>query len=299
MAYLDSSAEGGTLASAKPASSTNILKEGASANEYTRFCNFLEKHSGIVLGVNKEYLVTNRLRLILEENDLGSLGELLDIIQSSGKSTLYLKVIDAMTTNETLWFRDGHPFEILSEVVLPELFSSSASRPRIWSAASSTGQEAYSISITISEFIKRKSKALSQNADIVATDISQTALQQAKEGVYDVYEITRGLSENHQRQYFDREDQHLRLKSEIKQRVRFQQLNLLQGYSTLGSFDVIFCRNVLIYFSDEVKSDILSRMAKTLRLGGYLFLGGSEPIANYSDQFEMLRCKQGVVYRLK
>ncbi|MFK8068484.1 MAG: protein-glutamate O-methyltransferase CheR [Gammaproteobacteria bacterium] len=299
MAYLDSSTESWVLASTKPADSVDVLKGSISSSEYTHFCSFLEKNSGIVLGQNKEYLVTNRLRVILEDGGFKSLGELLGVIESRGKSTLYTKVIDAMTTNETLWFRDKHPFEILRDVILPELSSSSAHQLRIWSAASSTGQEAYSISITINEFLQKKSGSLPKNVEIVATDISQNALQHAKEGIYDPYEVTRGLSENHQRQYFDREGQQLRLKPEIKQSVRFQQLNLLESYSGLGNFDVIFCRNVLIYFSDKIKSEILSRMAKALKPGGYLFLGGSEPIANYSDQFEMVRCKQGVVYRSK
>ena len=291
----------GTLSSARTTSVASSDQD-ISAADYARFCTFLENNSGIILGQNKEYLVKNRLRSILEETREKTLSELLNILESGRSTALRSRVIDAMTTNETLWFRDAHPFEILKDTVFPELSTElrGQSRPiKVWSAASSTGQEAYSISITVNEFLKRNLGSLPQNVEIVGTDISQAAVQQAKEGVYDEYEIVRGLSEQYQRQYFEQDGHKRRIVSEIKQRVRFQELNLLQSYSLLGQFDIIFCRNVLIYFSNEIKEDILSRMARSLKPGGYLFLGGSEPIANYSDAFDMVRCKQGVVYRLK
>ncbi len=289
----------GTLASASPLDQES---RPISAIDYERFCRFLEKRSGIVLGANKEYLVKNRLRSLLEETREKSFSELLDVLESGTQRALEARVIDAMTTNETLWFRDVHPFEILSDRILPELAENSRERfrpIRIWSAASSTGQEAYSISITIHEFQKRHPGTLPQGVEIVATDISQSAIQQAREAVYGEYEIIRGLSDEYQRQYFIDEGHQRRVIPEIRNRVRFQEMNLLQSYSLLGQFEVIFCRNVLIYFSNDVKADILSRMAKALKPGGYLFLGGSEPIANYSDEFEMIRGKQGVVYKLK
>lgn len=292
----------GTLSSARPNTVSANSDLDISAADYVRFCTFLENSSGILLGQNKDYLVKNRLRSILEETREKSFSELLNVLESGSQSTLRSRVIDAMTTNETLWFRDTHPFKILKETIFPELSGElrGQSRPiRIWSAASSTGQEAYSISIITNEFMKRNPGSLSQNIEIVGTDISQAALQQAKEGVYDEYEIVRGLSDQHQQQYFKPDGQKRRIVPEIKKRVRFQELNLLQSYSLLGQFDIIFCRNVLIYFSNDVKADILSRMARSLKPGGYLFLGGSEPIASYSDAFDMVRCKQGVVYRLK
>ncbi len=290
----------GTLASAR--STTVSPDQEISAADYARFCTFLEKSSGIILGQNKEYLVKNRLRSLLEETREKTLSALLDVLENGHQNALRSRVIDAMTTNETLWFRDIYPFEILKETILPELSDKLRGQHgplRIWSAASSTGQEAYSISISVNEFLNQSPGSLPQNVEIVGTDISQAAIEQAKEGVYDEYEILRGLSEQHQRQYFEQDGPKRRIVTEIKQRVRFQELNLLQSYSLLGQFDIIFCRNVLIYFSNEVKSDILSRMARSLKPGGYLFLGGSEPIANYSDEFDMIRCQQGVVYRLK
>ncbi len=291
-------------ASISTRSSTAVASsdQNISTADYARFCAFLEKSSGILLGQNKEYLVKNRLRRILEETRENSLNELLNVLERGSQIALRARVIDAMTTNETLWFRDAHPFEILKETIFPELSSALKGqlRPiRIWSAASSTGQEAYSISITANEFIKRNPGSLMQKIEVVGTDISQAAIQQAKDGVYDKHEIVRGLNDQLQRQYFEQDGQKRRILPEIKKRVRFQELNLLQSYSLLGQFDIIFCRNVLIYFSNDVKSDILSRMAKSLKPGGYLFLGGSESIVNYSDAYDMVRCKQGVVYRLK
>lgn len=288
--------DSGILSSAR---STSLNQIEISIADYSRFCSFLEKHSGILLGENKQYLVKNRLRTIFEEANGKSLGQLIDCFERGELSQLRARVIDLMTTNETLWFRDSHPFEILKEVILPE-YAIKQTRPlRIWSAASSTGQEAYSISITVTEYLKRNPGSFPHQIEVVATDISQTAIKQAKEGRYDNYEIIRGLNTQFQQQYFVQDGDKRRIVDAIKQRVRFQPLNLLQSYSLLGQFDVIFCRNVLIYFSNKVKSDILSRMARSLKPGGYLFLGGSEPIANYSDDYEMIRCKQGVVYRLK
>lgn len=295
-----------TLSSARtPAGSVKGADQEISAADYTRFCTFLEKSSGILLGQNKEYLVKNRLRKILEETREQTFGELLNVLENGAHHALRSRVIDAMTTNETLWFRDIYPFEILNELILPEFTGSTRgqSRPvRIWSAASSTGQEAYSISIIINEYLARNPGALPHNVEIIATDISPSAINQAKQGIYDNYEIVRGLNDQYQQQYFirdERDENKLRIKEDLKQRVRFQELNLLDSYALLGQFEVIFCRNVLIYFSNDIKADILSRMARSLKPGGYLFLGGSEPIANYSDKFDMIRCKQGVVYQLK
>lgn len=270
-----------------------------SSSDYERFCNFLEEHSGIVLGQSKEYLLINRLRNILDNARESSFSELLTVLEGRRNRTLHTRVIDAMTTNETLWFRDKYPFEILKDTLLSEL-SKSGSRPvRFWSAASSTGQEAYSISITIKEYLAKNPGGLPQGYEIVATDLSETALQQAREGSYEKYDVVRGLTGYYQDKYFSADGDKQKICDEIKSKARFQQSNLLQSYSLLGQFDVIFCRNVLIYFSNDVKSDILSRMAKSLKPDGYLFLGGPETINNYSDAFEMVRCKQGVVYRLK
>lgn len=271
------------------------------ADEYRRFCAYLEKYSGIVLGENKEYLITSRLRPVLDHFKIDSFTTLLKQLEQGFPHDLKGRVIDAMTTNETLWFRDSHPFEILTQIILPQLAQNrDHTKPlRIWSAASSTGQEAYSISITLKEYLAKNPGIFSTAYEIVGTDICRRAIMQAKAGRYAHHEIARGLSTYHQQRYFQRVGDASVVNTSIRDHVRCQEMNLLQSYSLLGTFDVIFLRNVLIYFSNELKTDILNRMTRALRPGGYLFLGGSEPIANYSDQFDMIRCPQGVVYQLK
>lgn len=284
------------------ASSANTIASPlrVSPEEYKRFCTYLEKHSGIVLGENKEYLILSRLRAVQEDFKLGSFAEILRDLEMGSSRELKIRVIDAMTTNETLWFRDSHPFDILTQHILPEIAPRVGRRPlRIWSAAASTGQEAYSISITLKEYQSKHPGAFPTDYEILATDLCRRAVTQAKAGRYAHYEIARGLSDYQQKRYFKRIEDVSVVNDQIKHHVRFQELNLLQSYNLLGQFDVIFLRNVLIYFSNELKTDILKRMTRALHPGGYLFLGGSEPIANYSDDFEMIRCPQGVVYQLK
>lgn len=269
-----------------------------SAADYERFCRFLEKASGITLGENKDYLIRSRLSRIIQEFGLPGLGELVTRLENNSLPGLRARIIDAMTTNETLWFRDVHPFEVFQEEVLPA-FSGPRNQPvRIWSAACSSGQEPYSISMVINEYQERFPGRLPAGAQIVATDISPTMLKQARAGVYDEMELARGLGPERRRKFFTHANGVATVRDDIRRRVQFMELNLLQSYALLGLFDVIFCRNVLIYFSQENKRDILARMAKSLRPGGFLFLGGSEPIANYSREFEMVRCTRGVVYRL-
>jgi chemotaxis protein methyltransferase CheR len=212
------------------------------------------------------------------------------------------RVIEAMTTNETFWFRDSHPFTILSDQVLPDYMKRKQRTLRLWSAACSTGQEPYSISIAVQEFLARNPGAFS-DIQITATDISPSVLEEAKTGCYDAMAVARGLPTGIKSRYLQRDTRHWeerwQLRDDVRRRVCFTRANLLASYSALGRFEVIFCRNVLIYFSADSKIDILRRMADCLNPGGYLFLGASEAITQYSDAFEMLRCNPGVVYRKK
>jgi len=266
--------------------------------EYTRFCRFLEEVCGITLGEGKAYLVRSRLARIQREEGTETLGELIDKLEKTRSQALKVRIIDAMTTNETLWFRDSHPFDTLKDDLLPEI-SRRQSGVRIWSAACSTGQEPYSISMTVHEYLEKNPGRLPAGVEIIATDISPTALNQAREGRYDRLEIARGLTAERRTKYFVQEGDKLRIRDDIRKRVTFREINLLQSYVGLGRMDIVFCRNVLIYFSNDNKREILARIARVLRPGGYLFLGGSEPMANYSDAFEMVRCQRGVIYRLK
>jgi chemotaxis protein methyltransferase CheR len=271
--------------------------------EYEDFRQFLEDACGILLGENKHYLVQSRLGKVVSDSGVVSLGDLVgQLRRERAGGALRERVIEAMTTNETFWFRDSHPFTILSGQVLPDYIKRRQRTLRLWSAACSTGQEPYSISIAIQEFLARNPGAFS-DIQITATDISPAVLEEAKIGYYDAMAVARGLPAEIKSRYFQRDTKHWeerwQLRDDVRRRVRFMRANLLSSYSMLGRFDVIFCRNVLIYFSAESKIDILRRMAECLNPGGYLFLGASEAITQYSNAFDMLRCSPGVVYRKK
>jgi chemotaxis protein methyltransferase CheR len=268
-----------------------------SPSEYDKFKQKLEQYCGITLGENKEYLITSRLRRLFENEKLASLSELTNAMDSNSK--LKGLVVDAMTTNETLWFRDDHPFKIFREKLLPEL--AKTRRPlRIWSAACSTGQEPYSLSIAIEEFKRANPGALLGDVEIIATDISPTALAIAKEGVYPQLSLKRGLGDVHLRQYFKQQaEDEWKINDEIKRRIDFRSLNLQTNYSLLGKFDIVFCRNVLIYFSADFKMDILKRIHGTLKDDGHLFVGASEAVSNLSNFYKMQQFNPGISYQAK
>ena len=267
-------------------------------NEYLAFCDYLEKSSGITLGNNKAYLVKNRLHPILEAHGVHTLTDAMKKIQSGNDPKLKLEIIDAMTTNETSWFRDQYPFEYLNDELLPKLTGKRMTTPRIWSAACSYGHEAYSMSIVIEEFLMKNPGAFPMGIQIVATDISSKVIKSAAAAEFDRLSIARGLSEERKKKYFKSiGNETYKLNERIRSRVRFQNLNLLESYATLGKFDIIFCRNVLIYFSNENKSSIMEKFAKSLNHDGVLILGASETVTNYSKAFEMVKCPRGIVYR--
>ncbi len=271
-----------------------------SDTDYDAFRKILEDACGIVLGENKHYLVTSRLNRLSEELSYSSLSEMLDKLQKGGDAKLKARIVDAMTTNETSWFRDRYPFEMLKNSLLSELGKQKVNPLRIWSAASSTGQEIYTISMTIHEFKQANPGVLNGRVEIVGTDISPTVIKIAQGAKYDELSMGRGLSDERRHRFFiDNKDGGWTVKPEVRMGTRFTELNLLNSYTLLGKFDIIFCRNVLIYFSSELKTDILERMAQVLKPGGLLFLGGSESPTGYSKAYEMVRYPEGVVYRLR
>jgi chemotaxis protein methyltransferase CheR len=275
------------------------MSSSISKEEYESFRAFLESACGITLGDNKHYLIASRLSALLAEYHIPSLGALIDRLQKERRSELYGRIVDAMTTNETLWFRDAFPFEILKQVVLPEQSKARVPTVRIWSAACSSGQEPYSISMIVDEYQRANPGALANNTQIIATDLSPSMLELARAGLYDAAAMARGVSDERRRQFFAERHGRWQLREELRRRVTFREHNLMQGFESLGKFQVIFCRNVLIYFSADLKRDILARFAAALQPGGYLFLGAAEAITGYSDVFEMQRLSQGIVYRLK
>ncbi|WP_354623911.1 protein-glutamate O-methyltransferase [Psychromonas sp. MME2] len=267
---------------------------------YKQFSNFLEQQCGIVLGENKQYLVKSRLIPLMAQFSIQSLTELINQSMSYKNRSLRTAVIDAMTTNETLWFRDKYPFELLPQKIFPEILANKKSI-KIWSAASSSGQEAYSIAMTAIEYQKAKS-ILGMNVQIIGTDISNTMLQQCNSGVYDTLALSRGLSPERKKQFFEPlkdGSAKMQVKADVKKLTSFRNFNLLDSYALLGKFDVIFCRNVLIYFSADVKSKILNQFANALNPGGYLILGASESITGLTPRFDMIRCNPGIIYKLK
>jgi chemotaxis protein methyltransferase CheR len=264
--------------------------------DYEDFRVFLEQSCGLVLGENKHYLVTSRLSRLMGEFSVNSVAELLHLRKTGSRSGLRERVIEAMTTKETYWFRDSFPFDILKNQILPEQAKAGANSLKIWSAACSSGQEAYSISMAVSEFPQARPGTM-KNVQITGTDISAAIVNDARAGRYDSLAIARGLSPERRDRFFAQDGDHWVMRPEIKARASFREFNLLDNYTLLGRFDIIFCRNVLIYFSAENKRDILARMAQALNPRGYLFLGASESMANYSDAFEMVRSNPGVVYR--
>lgn len=273
------------------------MEQVITANEYHEFCNFLKSVTGIKLGENKQYLVSSRLSRLLADNQVSNISELLSLVkQPSGRQLLQL-VIDAMTTNETNWFRDVYPFQVLFNKLLPEM--SPHGRARIWCAACSSGQEPYSISMALEEE-KKKVNGYRGELEIIATDLSSGILEKAKLAEFDQLSLSRGLSDERKKLYFDiQEDGGGTFKANLRQKINFKQLNLKESYSSLGKFDVIFCRNVLIYFQEDLKKEILKKISNSLKPQGYLFLGASESVRGFSEAFEMVRCNPGIVYKLK
>jgi chemotaxis protein methyltransferase CheR len=267
---------------------------------YKQFSDFLEVQCGIVLGANKQYLVKSRLIPLMNQFSIEELSGLIQQSMSYKNRELRTAVIDAMTTNETLWFRDKYPFELLTKKIYPELLEKKKNI-KLWSAASSSGQEAYSIAMTSLEYQKQKA-VLGMNVQIIGTDISNTMLEQCNNGTYDTLALSRGLADDRKKLFFNSLNDgtgKMQIKPEVKKMTSFKNYNLLDSYAGLGKFDIIFCRNVLIYFSSDVKSRILNQFSGALNPGGYLILGASESLTGLTDKFDMVRCNPGIIYKLK
>ncbi|MBL3528549.1 MAG: protein-glutamate O-methyltransferase CheR [gamma proteobacterium endosymbiont of Lamellibrachia anaximandri] len=277
------------------------LKASIDSRDYLAFQTFLQEACGILLGDGKEYLVASRLNGLMAELEVSSLGELLKRLKAPGQRVLKVRVIDAMTTNETFWFRDPGHFSMLREKILPELDQKGGSPVRVWSAACSSGQEPYTLSMAVQDYWKKSPGRRNRGVEILATDISSRVLEEARQGIYCGLSINRGLDAQQQQRYFiPRENNScLEVKPEIRQRVRFREFNLNGNYAPLGRFDIIFCRNVLIYFSSDLKKKIVERMAQSLNPGGYLFLGSTESLTQITDRFEMQMAGGAIAYRLK
>ncbi len=268
--------------------------------EFIEFCNYLQKASGITITPDKSYLVNARVRKIMANYEFNSLSELVNQLKVSNRR-LQQEVVDAMTTNETFWFRDNYPFDFFYNTLLPDWNADVhfERRPiRIWSAACSSGQEPYSLAMLLEEY-NEKNK-FSKRAEIIATDLSSQILDHAKLGEYDGLSMGRGLSQQRLNKFFTSSCQkRWTVVQPVRRHIKFQPINLLESYANLGKFDIIFCRNVLIYFTKETKNDILTRMHQCLNPGGFLCLGSSEGLGNVSSLFTMVNCKPGLIYQSK
>ncbi|SPT69485.1 Chemotaxis protein methyltransferase [Anaerobiospirillum thomasii] len=270
--------------------------------QYRRFAAYLEDQSGIVLGEGKQYLVNSRLSPLLNRFKVTTVDDLINkAMEPNRYKEISSAVIDAMTTNETLWFRDTYPYLALKNMILPELATKRKNPVRIWSAACSSGQEPFSIAMVVQEQVTQMVHVDPAQTQIVGTDISPEMLERCRQGLYDSHALARGLSAERKAKFFKptNDPNQMKIDDKIKQMCIFKHMNLLSSYALLGKFDVIFCRNVLIYFNNEVKSQILNKFALSLNPGGYLILGSSESMSGLTDKYEMVRCNPGLAYRLK
>jgi len=253
----------------------------------------LKERSGLVLSADKQYLVESRLLPVARKAGLANLGELVIALKKADDSVLMTSVVEAMTTNESFFFRDRTPFDHFRQTIMPALLAARrASRSiRIWCAAASTGQEPYSLAICLQEM---QGDIAGWNIEILATDLSNDVLDRARQGLYTQFEVQRGLSIQLLIRHFTQSGELWQIAPELRAMVRCRQLNLLTDFSSLGTFDVIFCRNVLIYFDRETKTDVLDRVAKAISSDGYLVLGAAETIVGLTDRFKMVTDKRGL-----
>ncbi len=264
------------------------------------FTTLVEKISGISYGAGKEYLVKSRLNELALTLGYKDVKELYSVVKSKLTPQLLTQIVDALTTNETYFFRDQHPFEALKNHIFPELFKLREKEKRIsiWSAACSTGQEPYSIAMLLLEHFSNYIKTY--RISILATDISPSSIKKAKEGLYNQIEVNRGLPVTFLVKYFKQEGANWRIDDKVRRMVRFEVLNLLEaGRKIRENFDLIFCRYVLIYFSNETKKKVLTDIWRLLKPGGYLFLGSTEIPAITFPDMERKTFGKTICYRKK
>jgi chemotaxis protein methyltransferase CheR len=258
--------------------------------EYLR--KILKDHSGLDLSADKQYLIESRLLPLSRKCGVSGIGELVQKMKG-GSSSITAQVVEAMTTNETFFFRDKVPFEHFRDTIMPEVLKARANRKsiRIWCAAGSTGQEPYSLAMSLKEM---GAALAGWRIEIIATDLSTEVLEKSKSGVYSQFEVQRGLPIQLLVKYFKQNGELWQISPELRAMVQHRQLNLLHDFSQLGTFDVIFCRNVLIYFDQDTKINIFGRLAKVMEGDGFLVLGAAETVVGLTDVFKPFPDKRGL-----
>lgn len=255
--------------------------------------------SAIVLERGKEYLVESRLTPLAQRLGLGTLDNLVAKLRSEPVNGIHRMVVDAMTTNETSFFRDLHPFETLKKILLPEIMAKRAAERvlRIWCGACSSGQEPYSIALLLRDCFPQLS---TWRVQLLATDLSQDMLEKSRQGKYNQFEMNRGLPATLLVKYFTKiSPDQWRVRDDVRALVEFQEFNLARPFPPLPRFDIVFLRNVMIYFDVPTKKAILGRIRQVLAPDGYLFLGGAESVLNLDDSYESVTHGKTVCYRPK
>ena len=265
------------------------------SQDFDFITQLLRKRAGIVLTTDKMYLLESRLAPLARKEGLPSIDDLIQVVRARRDERLITQVVDVMTTNETFFYRDKTPFGHLKEAILPILGQARrGSRIRIWCAACSTGQEPYSIAMMLDQMPQLTGGV---PVEIIATDISDRCLDRARQGLFTQFEVQRGLPIQTLMQYFTQQDDHWRISERMRQMVSFRKLNLMDPNYGLGKFDVIFCRNVLVYFDLPTKAEVFDRMSQSMNPGGFLLLGAAESVLGITQAFEAAQDRRGL-YKL-
>jgi chemotaxis protein methyltransferase CheR len=264
-------------------------------DDFNLLSKLIKDRSGLTLTKDKAYLLESRLLPVARKWNLKSLDELVMRLRTRSEAGLVRDVVEAMTTNESFFFRDIKPFDQFKQVVLPYLLQARGANRniKVWSAACSSGQEPYTLSMMLKE---ERQKLIGWNVDILATDLSTEILAKAQAGLYSQFEVQRGLPIQLLVKYFKQAGDRWQIDSAIREMVRYRPFNLLDDLSGLGQFDVIFCRNVLIYFDQPTKQMVLERMAKQLAPDGFLYLGGAETVVGITDKFQPMANHRGIYH---
>ncbi len=267
-------------------------------DEFQYFATLLEKHAGIVLEAGKEYLVEARLRPVARDGGFASVGALLQDLRQNPMGRAHWLAIEALTTNETSFFRDEHPFNALRDVILPELIARRATTRtlNIWCGAASTGQEPYSLAMLLRDSFPQ---LLGWTLSFIATDISEATLARAREGRFNTTEIGRGLPAFFRQRYFIPDGEGLRVRDEIRRTVAFRAMNLVGPWPNMPELDLVLLRNVLIYFNIETKRNILQKIHRHLRPDGCLLLGATESTLHIEQSYEVVHLERTAYYRAR
>lgn len=271
---------------------------GISSSDFDYLRQLVREHSGVALDKDKEYLAELHLTELAESAGFNSIASFVKHLQNNQYCGRHEQAVEALVTYETLFFRDRHPYEALKDFVLPELIEQRAKKRylNIWSAACSSGQEPYSIAILIREHFPLLAN---WKVQLIASDFSSKIIARARNGRYNQLEIKRGLPETLRRKYFQQHNNEWQIEENIRSRVEFRSFNLLQSWASLPTMDIIFLRNVLIYFDTETKKAILAKVRQLLSNDGYLFLGGGETTINLDDSFKRVQFNKSVCYKLQ